>query len=196
MAVYFVIALITCLYKCKWLALVGHIITRKLILKRLYLIRHAKSSWSNPDLVDFDRPLNKRGKVDCPEMAARLARAGIYPDLIAASPAKRAKKTAIYMAKGTGYNKKNIVYYDQLYLGSLSYHLKLAEELLKKVNLLFMVGHNDTITELSEYLTGSHLGNVPTCGIVGVEYPQPEGFITEPRAGRLLLFDFPKNPKC
>lgn len=166
---------------------------RRGIVKRLYLIRHGKSSWSHPDLDDFDRPLNKRGKADCPEMAARLCRAGIRPDLIVASPAKRAKKTAISMAKGTGYSKKDIDYYDQLYLGTLLYHLQLADKLFRKVDLLFMVGHNDTITELAEYLTGSYLGKVPTCGIVGVEYPQPDGFISEAGAGRLLLFDFPKN---
>jgi phosphohistidine phosphatase len=171
----------------------GNFRARRRIVKRLYLIRHAKSSWSNPDLDDFARPLNKRGKEDCPEMAARLARAGIRPDLIVASPARRAKKTAIYMAKGTGYNKNNICYYDELYLGSLSYHLQLIDELLSNVDVLFLVGHNQTITELGEHLTGRHLGNVPTCGIVAVEYPGQDGFTAEAGAGRLLFFDFPKN---
>ena len=162
-------------------------------MKRLYLIRHAKSSWSNPDLDDFARPLNKRGKADCPEMAARLGKAGIRPDLIVASPAKRAKKTAICMAKGTGYNKNNISYYHELYLGSLSDHLCLIDELLSKVDVLFLVGHNHTMTELGEYLTGKYLGNVPTCGIVGLEYSEQDGFTSRAGAGRLLFFDFPKN---
>ncbi|MCP4341610.1 MAG: histidine phosphatase family protein [Desulfobulbaceae bacterium] len=162
-------------------------------MKRLYLIRHAKSSWSNPDLDDFARPLNKRGKVDCPEMAARLGIAGICPDLIVASPAKRAKKTAICMAKGTGYNKNRISYDGELYLGSISYHLRLIGELLSKVDVMFLVGHNHTMTELCEYLTGSHFNNVPTCGIVGVEYSGQDGFTSQAGAGRLLFFDFPKN---
>lgn len=163
-------------------------------MKRLYLIRHAKSSWSNPDLDDFARPLNKRGKEDCPKMAARLAAAGIRPDLIVASPAKRARKTAICMAKKIGYDQEAIRFDDELYLGTLSYHLQLLEELLDKVNVLFLVGHNPAITELGEHLTGSSLGNVPTCGIVGVEYSAQQGFSTEEGAGRLLFFDFPKNP--
>jgi len=162
-------------------------------VKRLYLIRHAKSSWSNPELDDFSRPLNKRGKKDCPEMATRLAKAAIRPDLIVASPAKRARKTAVCIAKGTGYNKKNIDYYEDLYFGTFSHHLQLIEELLGKVNVLFLVGHNYTMTELGEHLTGSYLGNVPTCGIVGVEYPEPDGFTSGAGAGRLLFFDFPKN---
>ena len=162
-------------------------------MKRLFLIRHGKSSWSNFELDDFDRPLNKRGKNDGPEMAARLAEAGIRPDLIVASPAERTKKTAIYMANGTGYDREEIRFYNELYLGSLSYHLQLIDELFHKVDILFLVGHNNTITELGEYLTGKNLGNVPTCGIVAVEYSGQDGFLIQAASGRLLFFDFPKN---
>ena len=63
--------------------------------KQLYLIRHAKSSWAQPALADFDRPLNKRGKMNAPLMAGRFAERGISPQRIVSSPAKRAKKTAI-----------------------------------------------------------------------------------------------------
>ncbi|MGB3211554.1 MAG: histidine phosphatase family protein [Desulforhopalus sp.] len=162
-------------------------------MKKLCLIRHAKSSWSNLDLDDFSRPLSKRGKEDCPRMAARLAMTGIRPDLIVSSPAKRAKKTALCMAKSAGYSKDAISYEDDLYLGSLAYHLQLIDNLLKKVDVLFLVGHNNTLTELAEYLTGSTFGNVPTCGIVVVEYPEQNGFTSEPGVGRTVFFDFPKN---
>ncbi len=160
-------------------------------MKELYLIRHAKSSWTKVDLDDFSRPLNKRGKEDCPEMASRLAGAGIIPDLIVASPAKRAKKTAICMARGTGYAIESICYDKELYLGSISYHLQVINELFVKVDVLFLVGHNNTITELAEYLSGNSLGNIPTCGIVALEYA--DGFIAEAGSGKLLFFDFPKN---
>ncbi len=162
-------------------------------MKRLYLIRHAKSSWADVDLEDFARPLNKRGKKDGPKMAARLAKAGVRPDLIVGSPAKRAKKTAIYMAKGTGYDKGAIEYYDELYLGALSSYLQLLAQLSAKVESLFLVGHNYTITELAEYLIGRSLGNIPTCGVVAVEYARQEGFTSRPGGGKLLFFDFPKN---
>ena len=162
-------------------------------MKRLVLVRHAKSSWANIDLDDFARPLNARGKKDGPEMAARLARAGVHPDLIVASPAKRARKTALYMAKGTGYDKGAIRYYDELYLGSLAYHLQLLAELFGQAAVLFLVGHNPTITELAEHLTGKSLGNVPTCGVVAVEYAEQDGFTDRVGGGKLLFFDFPKN---
>ena len=162
-------------------------------MKRLYIIRHAKSSWAEADLEDFDRPLNKRGKKDGPEMARRLAAAGISPDLIVSSPAQRAKKTAQFMAGETGYDLARILYDEDLYLGSLSYHVQLAAELLSSVDTVFLVGHNETLTDLAEYLSGTKIGNVPTCGIVGLEYANDEGILTAEGKGRLLFFWYPKD---
>jgi len=165
-------------------------------VKRLFLIRHAKSSWGQPDLSDFDRPLNKRGKRNGSEMAVRLARLSVVPDLILASSAKRAKKTARYMAKGTGYPKENIQYNDGLYMGSMETYLTLLEKSFKKVNTVFLVGHNFTITDLAEYLSGASITNVPTCGVVALEYSGVDGFSTAASAGKLVFFDFPKNIKA
>lgn len=162
-------------------------------MKRLFLIRHAKSSWGKPDLSDFDRPLNKRGKRNGPEMAARLARLSVLPDLIVASPAKRAKKTAAYMAKGTGYPKGNIQYDEGLYMGSMEFYISLLEESFKTVDTIFLVGHNFTITDLAGYLSGAAIANVPTCGIVALEYAGAEGFSSAASDGKLLFIDFPKN---
>ncbi len=61
-------------------------------MKTLILIRHGKSSWDDPTLPDFDRPLNERGKKDAPKMAKRLADKKINIDAFISSPAKRAKK--------------------------------------------------------------------------------------------------------
>lgn len=162
-------------------------------MKRLFIIRHAKSSWSQPGLDDFDRPLNKRGQNDGPVMARRLGEAGIRPDLIASSPARRAKKTAKFMADGTGYDREKIRYIEDLYLGSLGVHLQILASLFNEADTLFLVGHNDTLTRLGEYLSGKNLGNIPTCGIVGLEYPEDFGFTTIAGMGRLLFFWFPKD---
>ncbi len=162
-------------------------------MKQLYLIRHAKSSWSQPDLTDFDRPLNKRGKKNAPFMAGRLSARGIFPQRIVSSPARRAKKTAIYIAEGTGFKKEDITYDKGLYLAELSYFINVIEYHLRDVDILFAVGHNSTITELAEYLTGDRFFNVPTCGVVGVEYGGKGGFKKTPGGGSLLIFDFPKK---
>jgi phosphohistidine phosphatase len=144
-------------------------------------------------LDDFDRPLNKRGKKDAPEMAGRLSSLAVRPDLIISSPAKRAKKTAIQIAKGTGYEKSAIRYYQDLYLGSMTLQLDLIETHLKKNTTLFLVGHNHTLTELAGFLSGKDLVNVPTCGIVALEYSGKNGFSSKAGAGKLLFFDYPKN---
>ncbi|MGW8194747.1 MAG: SixA phosphatase family protein [Desulforhopalus sp.] len=166
---------------------------KKAAVQKIYLIRHAKSSWKNPGLDDYDRPLSKRGKKNAPEMARRLAARGVCPERIVSSPAKRARSTAVSMAKGTGYDKKNIRYEKNLYMGSLSYHLHLIAGMLQEVDVLFLVGHNYVITELAEHLTGSALGNVPTCGVVAVEYRRDIDFTMEAGHGKLLFFDFPKK---
>ncbi len=82
-------------------------------MKTLYIIRHAKSSWKDTTLDDFDRSLNKRGKLNAPLMGDRLKSKNIVPDLILSSPAKRAKKTAKIIAEKVEYarvivNKEDI----------------------------------------------------------------------------------------
>ncbi|NIV19825.1 MAG: histidine phosphatase family protein, partial [Gammaproteobacteria bacterium] len=70
--------------------------------KTLYLVRHAKSSWDDPSLADRDRPLNKRGKRNAPDMGQRLAAQGFKPQLIISSPANRARTTAGVIAGELG----------------------------------------------------------------------------------------------
>ena len=83
-------------------------------MKRLFLVRHAKSSWDDPSLDDMDRPLNNRGKRNAPEMGIRLRKQGIIPDLLISSPAKRAHTTAKSISEEIGYPKKKIVIDDRL----------------------------------------------------------------------------------
>ncbi len=162
-------------------------------MKRLYLIRHGKSSWSEPGLDDFHRPLNHRGKNDGVAMAKRLAAAGIRPELIVASPAVRTKKTARLMAEGTGFDEDAIQYDKNLYLGSFTYYCRLIATLLEQVDVLFLVGHNNTISELAGHLSGRVLGNVPTCGIVALDYSDTERFSEAAGGGKLMFFWFPKD---
>ncbi|TKB09042.1 histidine phosphatase family protein [Desulforhopalus sp. IMCC35007] len=171
----------------------GGIAGKVMKIQRLFLIRHAKSSWDDSGLDDFSRPLSKRGRKNAPEMGKRLAQLSVIPESILASPAKRAKKTAKYMAEATGYPVAEISFHQGLYMGSIQVHLDLLNKEFAVADTVFLIGHNSTITELSEYLTGISLVNVPTCGIVAIEYPASGGFSTEAGAGKLLFFDFPKN---
>ncbi|MGB7661527.1 MAG: histidine phosphatase family protein [Nitrososphaeraceae archaeon] len=78
-------------------------------MKTLLIMRHAKSSWKEQDLPDYDRPLNKRGKNDAPRMGKLLKDEDLVPDLIMSSTAVRAKKTAELVAKTRKYKGKIVL---------------------------------------------------------------------------------------
>ena len=161
-------------------------------MKQLLLIRHAKSSWANPNLSDFDRPLNKRGKRDAPFMGQRLAVQDICPELIIASPAKRAKRTAKTIAAKIGYAEDRIMYREDIYMSGLSGLLTAIVSTDNSINSLALVGHNFAITELAEWLTGKAINNIPTCGIVSIEFSNSDWKEITEHSGRVIFFDYPK----
>ncbi len=161
-------------------------------MKYLYLIRHAKSSWADVNLADYDRPLNKRGKSASLEMAARLVTANISFDLIVSSPARRARTTARRIAKHIGYKKKDIVYYRSLYLTNISEYAKVVKAHLRQLDSVALVGHNEAITSYAEFLTGDEIGNIPTAGIVGISLDSHK-LSGKKCGGKMLFFDYPKN---
>ena len=162
-------------------------------MKKLYLIRHAKSSWKEEGKSDFERGLNKRGKDDLIFMAKRLKSFGVMPDLIVSSPAKRAKKTAREIAKIIGYNQDDISYQDSLYDSSYDTYRYVLDSLDEKYNSVFIVGHNPTITETGEILSGAILTNMPTCSIVCMEFDVDSFKDIEEGSGKILFFDYPKK---
>src|SRR5688572_27194068 len=89
-------------------------------MKELLLVRHAKSSWDDFSVKDFDRPLNDRGKRDAPDMAKRVRDKDIEIDAFISSPAKRARKTAEAFAKEYKDKKDDIIFFKELYLASPS----------------------------------------------------------------------------
>src|ERR1700752_5046969 len=91
---------------------------RKLIVKTLFLVRHAKSSRDDPSLPDRERPLDDRGLQDAPKMGKRLRKRAVEPDLLVSSPALRALTTAQLMADEIGYQRKAIVVDERLYASS------------------------------------------------------------------------------
>jgi phosphohistidine phosphatase len=162
-------------------------------MRRLYLIRHAKSSWANPHLSDRDRPLNKRGKRDAPMMGERLRESGIVPDLVYTSPAKRARKTAKHIAGAVGYPLDRIERHDDIYTADVNTLHRVVKGTPESATTLFLVGHNYVLTDLAEYLTGTSLVNVPTCGVVCMEFSCQEWQDASPENCKLVFFDYPKN---
>ena len=162
-------------------------------MKYLYLIRHAKSSWSDPSLSDFDRPLNKRGKRDLPVMGQRMATYEPKPELIISSPAKRARRTARGIGSALGFSKREIVLDEELYTFSPEGFFQVLQRTPEVIQVLAMVGHNHGLTECAEMLSGESLVNVPTCGIVLISFDQPSWQTVVSGGGSLVLFDYPKR---
>ncbi|MGB2908139.1 MAG: histidine phosphatase family protein [Candidatus Aminicenantaceae bacterium] len=162
-------------------------------MKRLYLVRHAKSSWRDPELDDFDRPLNKRGKRDAPFMGQRLSDADIQPDLIISSPAKRAAKTAKVIAAKIGYPAKHIQWRESLYGAGTLTLLQILYEIEDSVRQLMLVGHNPGLTLLAECLTGESVYNIPTAGVFAVDLTITSWAQAREGCGALVFFDYPKK---
>ena len=163
-------------------------------MKTLVLIRHAKSSWDDASISDFDRPLNDRGKKDAPEMALRLREKGIRPDLFVSSPAKRAKKTAKIFASEFEVKKDDIELVEDLYLAAPLIFTNTIAHLKNRHDTVAIFAHNPGITEYANSLTHVRIDNIPTCGVFVVQADTDDWKEFEKAPHNFLFFDYPKNP--
>lgn len=162
--------------------------------KRLIIIRHAKSDWKNSELItDFERPLNTRGHHAAPEMANRLLKKGIKPNLLVSSPAVRAYTTATYFAKAWQINIANIAINQHIYEGSRPTLLAIINQFDNQHQDIAIFGHNPGFTELSNYLANSYIPNIPTAGVVVIKFPFNNWAEISGGTGEIVLFDYPKN---
>lgn len=164
-------------------------------MKTLYVVRHAKSSWDDPDEADFDRPLNDRGKRDAPRMAKRLKEKEIHPDLMLSSPAKRALSTCKRIAKVIGYPKEKIKEENDLYHASDDVILTVLQGQKDKHEHVFVFGHNPGLTDFVNSLMSEDIGieNVPTCGVVAFQLNIDSWKQLTWGIGKMLFFDYPKS---
>lgn len=161
-------------------------------MKILYLVRHAKSSWRDPSLDDIERPLNKRGKRDAPFMGELLKEKIVNPDVVFSSPAKRASKTAQIIAEQIGYSKKDIIYAEEIYEASSHELVDFIKKIDDKYNSVMVFGHNPGFTMLNNFLSKKYIDNIPTCGIVALEFKNCWKEI-EKNSANMLFFDYPKR---
>lgn len=163
-------------------------------MKRLTLVRHAKSDWSLPGQEDWDRVLNKRGQMDAPEMARRLRSRRLKPDLILTSPAVRALATASIMARELKVPAENIAQDERLYLAEPQQILAVAQELGGDVAHLMVFGHNPGITECANQLSaGDRIDNMPTCAVFTACFALEDWSRLDWHSGQSAEFDYPRN---
>ncbi len=137
-------------------------------MKTLFLVRHAKSSWDQPGLRDFDRSLNERGQNDAPRMAQMLVKQGVKPDLLVSSPAKRALTTAIFFAEAFGFKAEAVLREPSIYEAFPQEILRVISGMPDTAQTVLLFGHNPTFTEVANLFTEDFIDNLPTCGVVKI----------------------------
>jgi phosphohistidine phosphatase len=121
-------------------------------VKRLFLLRHAKSSWDDPGLDDHDRPLAPRGRRASALIAEHLRRAPIGPVLVLCSSARRTRETLETVMPALDPVKVRIE--RELYGASFEDLLQRLREVPDEVESVMMVGHQPAIQELALHLAG------------------------------------------
>jgi len=162
-------------------------------VKTLYIIRHAKSSWEDPDLDDFDRPLNDRGEKDAPRMGKRLHKMNVQTNLICSSPANRALTTAKYIAEAIHYPDHAIVENPRLYHAGDDRILDIIRTFDPGIETAMIVGHNPGLTDFVNALLGEGIRNIPTAGVVGGRLKINLWKEAKWSCGGMFLFEYPKK---
>ncbi len=139
-------------------------------MKKLILIRHAKSAHSLLDSDDRRRPLNERGLRNAPRMGVELKSRGYAPDLMVTSPALRAMTTAELIAGAMGYSPENIVHDESAYTFSAENLLETVRGLPSADDTVLLVGHNPACHEFVSRMCDIRIGKYVTCGTSVIAY--------------------------
>lgn len=159
-------------------------------MKTLIIVRHGKSSWNQPAISDFDRPLNNRGFRDAPLIAARIHDHGVQQ--IYASPALRAKTTAILIAEGAGLSESSIRYEKGIYAAGLAELFGVIMKMDDKYHTCMLVGHNPGVSNLAMELTKRDIGAMPTCSVAKISLDIDTWTDIKATRGELILYEYPK----
>jgi phosphohistidine phosphatase len=165
----------------------------------LSLLRHAKSSWDDPKLKDFDRPLTSRGQLAAPRIGAYMAARGLAPELILCSPAVRTRQTLDLVLPCLS-GGPTVEYEEAFYLAAPSVLLARIRKIEAGVHHVMIVGHDPGIPGLALKLIGA--GNAadrqavaakfPTAALAVITFKADRWTRLRPGSGRLDLFMTPK----
>lgn len=169
-------------------------------MRRLMLLRHAKSDWTAPGAKDHDRPLNSRGRESAPKMGTYMVRHALIPDLIVASTATRVRETLDLLLPAFATAPK-VVYDKRLYDAQADTMLSVIKETPRTVHNLLLVGHNPGLAELAALLMASGdvetrqrlLEKFPTAGLAVIDFALDDWAKLHPKAGRLDRFVVPRT---
>jgi len=165
--------------------------------KTVLLLRHAKSSREDPELADFDRPLTGRGRRDAPRMGAWMHEAGLQPDLVLCSDAKRARETWAGLAE-TLRCAAPVLFERALYMASAKALCRRLQRLPGKVGSVLVIAHNPGLEEAAQALadgSGEPMERLqrkfPTAALARLDFEIEEWSQLQPDSGRMSQFVTP-----
>jgi phosphohistidine phosphatase len=161
--------------------------------KRLFLIRHGKAAAATTGQSDFTRILTESGAAAAKEMAARLTARTLIPQALISSPATRALSTAKCFAEIWNYPATNIEIAPTVYESDLMTLLAVVNNLEDSSEEVAIFGHNPGVTEIANYLLDDQMPDMPTSGVVIIDFPFENWSHVSSQTGSLVLFDYPKN---
>jgi phosphohistidine phosphatase len=167
-------------------------------MKKLVLVRHAKSDWGKESLKDIDRHLNERGYDDAYSMSNWYQQHNPMPDLLVSSSATRALSTAFIFARAFGISENAVVINQSIYECDVKTLLKTISGFDNNHKRIMLFGHNPGLTNLVNELNSElHFENVPTSGIVtiGIDIEDWAEMKNMKEQGKLLGYKFPKDFK-
>ncbi|HXF54451.1 MAG TPA: histidine phosphatase family protein [Hyphomicrobiaceae bacterium] len=167
----------------------------------LSLLRHAKSSWSDPELDDHERPLAKRGIKDAPRIGRFMAAAKLVPDLVLCSGAVRTRATLTLVLAELPHTPAEILYEEDLYLAAPAAMLARLSKVKLPARHVLMVGHNPGLQALALELTGEGArkglaglaGKFPTGALAVIDFDLGSWSALRAASGRLRLFVTPRR---
>jgi len=135
--------------------------------RTLFLVRHAKSSWLDPQLSDFERPLNDRGLSNAPFMGEFMRKNKLIPTLIVSSPAMRARQTAEFFKEG-GHFDAEIQFDPRIYEASMTTLRDVISEFPDRFERVMLVGHNPGMEGFVRYVSEQQ-ETMPTAAVAVVD---------------------------
>jgi len=162
-------------------------------MKVVYFVRHAKSSWEDSRLKDFDRPLNKRGFRDAPFMGKLVHAKGAKPDRLISSPAVRALTTARFFAEAMAIEEAALQLEQSIYEAFADELMRIVQSLNNEWQEVMLFGHNPSLTTLANRFSASPISNVPTCGVFRVEAEVDDWKAFTASTASLTEFHYPKQ---
>lgn len=157
-------------------------------MKRLFLIRHAKSSWDHPELRDIDRPLNEQGLHAAPLVKKAMKERNYQPDQIFLSPSKRTRMTTELL-----FPEESTEVIDSFYGATPGCIVHFLRELPNEIQAPALIGHNPTWIDLHLRLLGKPLAKLPTCGIIVMNFQCDHWSSFGDQPGELVDIIIPKH---